>query len=82
MTEEIIIAKIPSILTLSTRIILKHFGHLIFKLKSKGGLTPQEKTWLNEDLGISRYIGDSNRIEINYLSQLSAVAPINAPSEA
>lgn len=63
---EIINDQIPSILTLSLRVILNFYSESIIKLKARGGTLPHDKTPLDEEYGVIFSSGDSSVIEVNY----------------
>lgn len=66
ITKEIIKAEIPSLLTQSLREILNFYKESIYELRAKGGISPQDKIFLDIDYGITFYTGSSSEIEIIY----------------
>jgi hypothetical protein len=66
LVREITDNPIPSILTVSLKEILKHYGETIVKLKARGGEHRQNRITLDKDCGVVYASGSSSVIEVNY----------------
>jgi hypothetical protein len=66
LVREITDNPIPSILTLSLREIMKHYGEAIVKLKARGGEHRQNRITLDKDCGVVYASGSSSVIEVDY----------------
>lgn len=66
LVREITDNPIPSILTVSLREIVKHYGSAIVELKARGGEHKQNRITLDKDCGIVYASGSSSVVEVNY----------------
>jgi len=66
LVREITDNPIPSILTVSLKEIMKHYGEAIVKLKARGGEHRQNRITLDKDYGIVYASGSSSVIEVDY----------------